>query len=432
MALFKKRRRSLSTRLVILFVVMAILFLVIVGASMKFAFQSAFKENIGPHLLQYMNYIQKDIGTPPDFERAKEIVKTLPVEIHLFDHGRNWSSTGTSLDLESIDYHKQFSKDGIDYSFGDYEGRDYLVRKHKDSTLAFSVPHSSRGWNRRKAVPLVMSLLFLMVLYYLTKRIFAPIKTIKSGIEKIGEGDLQHRIEINTCDEFGDLSNSINKMADDIQQMLEAKRQLLLAISHELRTPMTRAKVSLEMLDDEKKRDGINKELTEMDNLIAELLETERLKTGHNVLNKTNISLNELAQAVVDENFKDQRLELDFPNAVISADVDVARIKLLLKNLLENALRHNSDEANPPTLTLEKSEKGVRFKVQNFGKAIESKHIPYLTEPFYRVDPARQRQTGGYGLGLYLCRIIAEAHGGQLHIFSKEQEGTTVIVELPL
>ena len=89
MAIFKNKRRSLSTRLVILFVVMAILFLVAVGGSLKFAFKSAFKENIGPHLLQYMNYIQKDIGTPPDFERAKEIVKTLPVEIHLFDHGRN-------------------------------------------------------------------------------------------------------------------------------------------------------------------------------------------------------------------------------------------------------------------------------------------------------------------------------------------------------
>jgi signal transduction histidine kinase len=430
MALFKKRRRSLSARLVILFVVMAILFLVIVGGSLKFAFQSAFKENIGPHLLQYMNYIQKDIGTPPNFERAKEIVATLPVEIHLFDHGRNWSSTGSPLALESIDYHKRFSKDGVDYSFGDYEGREYLVRKHKDYTLAFSVPRPNRGWSWRKAVPLTMSLIFLMILYHLTKRIFAPIKTIKSGIEKIGEGDLQHRIEINTCDEFGDLSNSINKMADDIQQMLEAKRQLLLAISHELRTPMTRAKVSLEMLDDEKKREAINKELNEMDNLISELLETERLKTGPNVLNKTNVSLNELAQSVVDENFKDQKLALEFPNAVSTADVDVARIKLLLKNLLENALRHNSDDAQPPTLTLEKSENGITFKVQNFGQAIEAKHIPYLTEPFYRVDPARQRQTGGYGLGLYLCRIIAEAHGGQLHIFSKEQEGTTVIIQL--
>jgi len=431
MAICKGKRRSLSTRLVILFVLMAILFLVVVGGSLRFAFKSSFKENIGPHLFQYMNYIQKDIGSPPDFDRAKEIVKTLPVEIHLFDHGRTWSSTDTPLDLEGIDYHKKFTKDSVDYTFGEYEGRLYLVRKHKDYTLAFSVPHSHRGWNWKKAVPLVMSLLFLAILYHSTKRIFAPIKTIKDGIEKIGEGDLDHRLEMERNDEFGDLANSINKMADDIQQMLEAKRQLLLAISHELRTPMTRAKLSVEMLDDKKKREDLNNDITEMDNLISELLETERLNTRHRVLNKTNVSLNELAQGVVDENFKDKNLSLEFPATDISANVDVPRIKLLLKNLLENALRYN-EGASPPTLSLEKTDEEITFSVRDYGKGIAAKHLPFLTEPFYRVDPARQRQTGGYGLGLYLCRIIAEAHGGQLHIFSKAPKGTTVIVKMPL
>lgn len=430
--LFKRKRHSLSTRLVILFILMAVLFLVFVGGSMRFAFRSNFKENIRPHLFRYMEYIQKDIGTPPDFNRAKEIVKSLPVEIHLYDHKRQWSSTDHPLDLQGIKYHKRFTENDVDYALGEFEGRDYLVRKHPDYTLAFSVPHSRRSWNWRKAIPLAISLILLVILYHATRRIFSPIKVIKDGVEKIGEGDLQHRIEINRRDELGDLSNSINAMADDIQQMLEAKRQLLLAISHELRSPMTRVKVSLEMINDKKTHDEINHDLTEMDNLIAELLETERLSTRHRVLNYSYVSLTGLVQEVVNEFFKDHSLKIDLSESDITANVDAARIKILLKNLLDNALNHNSEGASPPRLLLKKTDDEIVISVEDFGKGIEEKHIPFLTEPFYRVDPARQRQTGGYGLGLYLCRIIAEAHGGQLKIFSEDQKGTKVTVNFPI
>ncbi len=432
MALFKRKKHSLSAKLVLLFIVMALVLLVLVGGSMRFAFRSNFKENIKPHLFRYMEYIQQDIGTPPDFNRAQEIVSNLPVEIHLYDDQRRWSSTDTPLDLQAIHYYKRFSENGVDYALGEFEDRDYLVRKHRDYTLAFSVPHSRPSWTWHKAVPLVIALGLLVILYHATRRIFAPIKVIKDGVELIGEGNLQHRIEINRRDELGDLSNSINKMADDIQQMLEAKRQLLLAISHELRSPMTRVKVSLEMIKDDKTREEINHDLTEMDNLIGELLETERLSTRHRVLNKSNVSLTELAQEVVDEFFKDQPITIELSEPNISANVDAVRLKILLKNLLDNALRHNSDGADSPRLSIKKSNDEIVVSVEDFGKGIEEKHIPFLTEPFYRVDPARQRQTGGYGLGLYLCRIIAEAHGGKLNISSEHQKGTKVTAYFPI
>ncbi|QPJ61948.1 MAG: HAMP domain-containing histidine kinase [Candidatus Nitronauta litoralis] len=432
MALFKRKKHSLSAKLVLLFIVMALVLLVLVGGSMRFAFRSNFKENIKPHLFRYMEYIQQDIGTPPDFNRAQEIVKDLPVEIHLFDQDRQWSSTETPLDLEGIHYYKRFSKNGVDYTLGEFEDRDYLVRKHQDYTLAFSVPHSRPSWTWHKAIPLAIALVLLVILYRATRRIFAPIKAIKDGVELIGEGNLSQRIEINRRDELGDLSNSINKMADDIQQMLEAKRQLLLAISHELRSPMTRVKVSLEMVNDKKTREEINHDLSEMDNLITELLETERLTTRHSALNKSEVSLTGLVQEVVDEYFKGKALETNLLDPEFFASVDAVRIKILLKNLLDNAIKHNPDGANPTRLTLNKTDDAIVISVEDFGKGIEEKHIPFLTEPFYRVDPARQRQTGGYGLGLYLCRIIAEAHGGKLNIFSEVHTGTRVEANLPI
>jgi signal transduction histidine kinase len=113
-------------------------------------------------------------------------------------------------------------------------------------------------------------------------------------------------------------------------------------------------------------------------------------------------------------------------------DVDTARIKLLLKNLLDNAIRHTPDGARAPEIQLMLDKQQALITVSDHGKGIQARHLLHLTEPFYRVDPSRQRETGGYGLGLYLCRMIAEAHDGQLEIESAVGEGTRVMVKLPL
>ena len=116
----------------------------------------------------------------------------------------------------------------------------------------------------------------------------------------------------------------------------------------------------------------------------------------------------------------------------IAMEVDGPRIMLLLKNLLENALRHTPDGAKPPEIKLEQQGDTVIITVKDSGKGIVPEHIPHLTEPFYRADASRHRETGGYGLGLYLCRVIAEAHGGELIIQSEVGKGTSVVVKLPL
>lgn len=113
------------------------------------------------------------------------------------------------------------------------------------------------------------------------------------------------------------------------------------------------------------------------------------------------------------------------------AEADGPRIKLLLKNLLDNALRHTPVGAPPPEVTLEQAPNGVTLTVRNHGTGVAPEHVSHLTEPFYRADPSRRRETGGYGLGLYLCRVIAEAHGGALAIDSAPGRGTNVRVSLP-
>jgi len=427
----RAKRHSLSARLLWLYIFMSVLFVVLVGGIIGMGFKHNFRETIRPHLVQYLEYIQADIGSPPDLKKAKSIAERLSVEIFIQDGQQTWSSSARQVNLNHIDLHRKFVENSVIYQTGEFQGREYLVIKHPDYTIGFSVENPEQGFTGAHAVSILLLIVLLIAFYHATKRLFRPIETIEKGIRRIGDGDLTHRIEVNRQDELGMLATSINTMAQDIQRMLEAKRQLLLAISHELRSPITRAKVSVAMLEDEKPRSEIDRDLNEVERLIEELLETERLSSQHRILNTSTVNLVNLIKELLAEKFADQPVETVFPDSAIRLDIDVARIKLLIKNLLDNALRYNPADERSVQLVMNATEKEVTIEIRDFGEGIDEQHLPHLMEPFYRVDPSRRRETGGYGLGLYLCRMIAEAHRGKLEIESQKGQGTTVKVTLP-
>lgn len=426
---WRHRTHSLSGRLVLLFVVMAVLFVAVLGMSLRSSFRGNFEDNIRPHLVRYLEYIRADIGMPPDIDKAKALARELPVEMFITGPGVDWTSSGERPDLTDVFFVYRTTANGAHYALGKGANRDYLLTESDDYTIVFSVDHSRR-WSWTRLVPVGAGLLILVLLYYATRRLIAPIHIIRAGVEKIGAGDLEHRLEVRRRDELGTLAQSINTMADDIQRLLEAKRQLLLAISHELRSPLTRAKVAVEFIEDETQRAEVNRDLNDMEQLIQELLETERLSNRHQVLHKTRVSLNDMLQETGQS--ITPAIAPQLPGTAVIAQVDVPRLRLLLKNLLENALRHTPGGAPAPQLRLEQQAGAALISVRDFGSGIAPQHLPHLTEPFYRVDAARQRDTGGYGLGLYLCHVIAQAHGGALHITSTPGVGTTVTLRLPL
>ena len=426
----RKKRHTLSGKLVILFLAIAALVIVSVGSIIAWSFRAHFEENIRPHLMQYLEYIQTDIGSPPNLNNAHALAEKLSVEIHFLSDTQQWSTTDNPADIENIRFYRQLNLPGVEYGFGYDNNREYLISRYDNYTLAFSIPHIKKSIIY-KAVPLLVVLIALALLYHATRRLFAPIEEIKEGIALIGSGELGHRLNIKRCDELGELAYSINTMADDIEQMLEAKRQLLLAISHELRSPLTRAKIAAALLDDANQRDGIQQDLDEMEKLINELLETERLSSRHSILNKSTTTLQILVQGVLDEYFPHNGVRVDMPQQPIEQLLDQARIKLMLKNIIENAVMHNTEDAAPPSLQIKQQNTATLITIRDHGQGIEAQHLPHLTEPFYRTDQARHRQTGGYGLGLYLCKVIAEAHGGELFIDSQVGIGTTVKIVIP-
>ncbi|HEY0722243.1 MAG TPA: HAMP domain-containing sensor histidine kinase [Gammaproteobacteria bacterium] len=418
---------SLSGRLLLLFLATAVVFVALVGVSIGWAYRTHFKTTLQPHLIQYLDYIRTDIGTPPNLQRAAALSREVPLQIRIDGPSVAWSSTELPEFAASSAVHS-YEQQGRLYRYGHQGDHEVLQVQDGAWRYSFAVPRMDDGL--RPWLPLGTLLLVLVLLYLATRHLLAPIALLRAGVQRIGGGELEQPIQLQRRDELGELADTINRMAQEIHAMLEAKRQLLLAMSHELRSPLTRVRVATELLDDAQQRETIAHELHELERLIDELLETERLAHRHQALHRQRSDLTALVNEVV-AGFE-PAVCVRAPAAPLFAAVDAVRLKLLLRNLLQNALRYTPPAAPPPELDLTQQAQTLLLRLHDHGPGIAPEHLPHVTEPFYRVDAARQRQTGGYGLGLYLCRRIAEAHGGTLQIESQAGQGTTVIVQLPL
>ena len=423
------KNRSLSFKLLVLFLLTAFAIVIALRFSSGSTFVKHMENSIRPHLSQYFYYINQEIGDPPNIEIAQQLSKTLNLKIMIQGPEINWSSDNTfpELDDSRLTLHQGES--------GNYENG----KQHKSFIFRFSNPQFKTTFFTQtdRTPPPMGKLLFILLsvlslLYFLLRRVLSPLKGIQQSVKKIGSGELSHRIVTNRKDEFGDLSKEINAMADDVENMLEAKRQLLLAISHELRSPITRAKVALSLMDDKKLKEGLENDLGEMETMISGLLEAETLNHRHQILNLEEVNVNSIVSEIVEKFFPDENIKQSLTTDFSVMIIDDARIRFAIKNLLNNALKHRKDNNDEISIFTENNVSEFKIIVKDKGKGIPEQHLPHITEPFYRVDPSRQRETGGYGLGLYIIDKIVNAHQGELKIESEENVGTEVIISLPV
>jgi signal transduction histidine kinase len=423
---------NFSLKLVLLFLLTAIAIAFVLHFSTLHVFKEHFKNNIRPHLHQYFHYIYTEIGTPPNLEIAQRLSDTFKIKIIIKGSDLNWASDGKITELPKIhlveSYHQK-----IRYESGRYRG-DFVIRITNPLYSVIFITQHDRDFPslwKQLFKTLVGILLVLGLLYLLIRWMISPLKQIQQSITRIGSGELDHRITINRHDEFGKLSSEINAMADDIQNMLEAKRQLLLAISHELRSPITRAKVALSLMEDCEFKDGLQQDMDEIELMISELLEAERFNHRHQVLNLSNIDINQLINDTIKKHYPNEPIIQKLDHNLPVQSLDQTRLQFVIKNLISNALKHRKQPTDNISITTYHTEKQYYMMVEDHGKGIPEQHIASLTEPFYRVDPSRQRETGGYGLGLYLVKMIVEAHHGELIIESEEKLGTKISIIHP-
>ena len=226
-----------------------------------------------------------------------------------------------------------------------------------------------RGHRPRGGDGLYLGLLAVLAVllgsYLAIRRQLAPIRRIQRGVRRISDGELGHRLSLGGRDDLAELGRSIDDMAARLGGMLDAKRELLLAISHELRSPLARARVATELLPDSRQRERLEADLADMARLIEDLTESERLRTPHAALHRERLDLVALVAAELAPHGLAPRVvagDGGAPPADIVVHADAARLRVLVRNLVGNALRHGraaNGEADV-TVTLESGAEGRR------------------------------------------------------------------------
>ena len=409
------------------------------------AIGSQWRHAIAPHIEQYLDYVNSDLGYPPSEERALELSRRLPINIYVQGPDSSFSTNGKTFDPSDIEFRRpgrhrkrraeQRQRPRV--AIGERHDRTVLRNRTGQYQIYYELKHR-RPLARNKVdlwIPIAFLIAILAMCYFVMRRMLKPVHDIKHAVRAMGAGQLQTRVPVRSKNDLGVLASSINTMASDIEKLLNAKRQLLLGASHELRTPITRAKVATQLLEESANRDRIIEDLDEMESLIADIMESERVTGGHSVLNLSTVNVAELIQSVLTE-LRVPEVRTDIATELPVIEADEARLRLLLRNLVSNALEHGANPDHPPLISASNHGNTLTLAIADFGKGITTEHLHRLTEPFYRADPSRSRSTGGFGLGLHISELIVQAHGGTLSVASEtdtvKTPGTTVTVSLPV
>ena len=438
--------RSLSFRLLLIFTVLGGLFVFgTFKAIQRFYNSDQIRGLISGHLSLHVSYVRDDIGVPPRIDRAIAITEKVPVDIRILGPDIDWASDPAFPRLDQLSFASspRFSDDpgawadelqGID--FADMDDHDFLRMRQGGYEIVVSTPRISDVSDGPALVPLILGLglSFLVLAYAAVTWLFRPIRTIREGAEHIGRGNFDFRISKVRRDQLGDLATDINRMAGDVESLLDAKRALLLGISHELRTPLSRMRLTLEFLDDKDNVESLKAEIVEMEKIVVSLLEAERLNSPHAQLSRTDVIVSDLINELLDDFFSREadRISVELPDEPVTVSVDEARITLLLKNLISNALRYSKPEDGLIELMVSATDRELVMTVTDHGAGLPEDQAEHIGEPFYRSDASRARESGGTGLGLYLATLVAKAHGGSLTLLDTKGHGASLEVRIPL
>ncbi len=282
----------------------------------------------------------------------------------------------------------------------------------------------------------------LIITFFLSRRILAPVKALTYAAERLGRGDFTQRVEVKDRSELGELANTFNSMANDLERAEQLRQNMVADIAHELRTPLSNIKGYLEAT-----RDGVVKpdadtlhkldeEATLLSRLVDDLQELSLAEAGElklvchaqdiaNLINQTVAAIQ--AKAIA----KGVSISAELPDKLPPVNIDTYRIGQVLRNLLENAVTH-TDTGGSVTIDAGQQDNWVWISVIDTGEGLPADELPNIFERFYRVDKSRSRATGGSGLGLTIARRLVEAHGGEIKVQSEPGKGSNFSFTLPI
>ena len=281
-----------------------------------------------------------------------------------------------------------------------------------------------------------------LLCYLLALNLTSPLRKLQKTLERFGQGDLTARTNSRRRDELGELSRTFDRMAERIQTLLTAERRLLLDISHELRSPLARLGVVVELARNSEDVEGslnrIQKEADRLNDLVGQLLQVTRAEGDRKKLLRESVRIDELLETILDDCAIEARARscelhlaqtprITLPEVTVSGDPELLR--RAIENIIRNAIRYS-----PPgeAVDIELRDRGqiVQVRVRDRGPGVPPESLSRIFDPFYRVDPDRSRTGGGVGLGLAIARRAVELHDGTLRA-SNSNPGLLVEIELP-
>jgi len=409
-------RVSIFARLMTIMILMAVTLLTIIAFFFVFFVFPGATAEAGQAFEQFSRGVAL---SSPDYPTAQALAHRVHVQIRFEGPRGSWSTDpyvpaiidvkqGRAVSFLGHEYHIESAPDGGSYLF------------------VWDYGEHVRGLHAK----MLWLLLFLVVgvvctAYVFQRRLLRPVRLLDDGVARLSTGDLNVAVPVVTRDEFGALTDTFNKMVGRVKQMIQARDQLLLDVSHELRSPLTRLKVALALLPDDENRAGMIGDLNEMEAMITELLELERMREGRGLRRERQDMMPILGEMAEAYNSGLPGVRVVAPPSEMWIDIDREKIRIVLRNLLENARKFSLPDSRPIEISAEVEAGVIVVRVRDDGPGIPESDLANVFEPFYRVDRSRSRKTGGYGLGLSICKRIMEAHGGSISVANNPGRGAS-------
>jgi len=282
----------------------------------------------------------------------------------------------------------------------------------------------------------------LIMTFFLSRRILAPVKALTSAAKRLGHGDFSQRVKVKDRSEVGELANTFNSMAGDLERAEQLRQNMVADVAHELRTPLSNIRGYLEAMRDgviEPDADTIrslDEEATLLSRLVDDLQELSLAEAGELKLVCQVENIGELIKQTVagvqaQATAKSLSVSVDLPDKLPPVNIDSHRVSQVLSNLLENSVAHTA-RGDAITVTAKQKDNYLEVAVTDTGEGIPAEDLPNIFERFYRVDKSRARTTGGTGLGLTIAKRLVEAHGGKIEAHSELGKGSRFAFTLPL
>jgi two-component system sensor histidine kinase CpxA len=373
---------------------------------------------------------------------AKKSLLELPrgIRSHLFLLDAN------GKELLGREYQKQRQKQSrvkfTWHQLRDANGQEYtLLIAGRRPPRALLAPGPQGVGMRLGVAAIISALISLLLARYLA----APLGHLSRASRQLATADLSARVGKpldHRNDEFGQLARDMDEMAARLQVSQQANQRLLRDVSHELRSPLARLRVALEIARNKDQSlvvDELNRielESERLEQLVDEVLSLLRESSGQQELKISRFDLTELLEDLVEtvnyEISEDGQLIQLQQNSPLMLDADRELLWRTFENLLRNAIVHSASTEAIEVTAEQVSEKEIHIRVTDSGLGISETHIKRIFEPFYRVDEARSRSSGGHGLGLAIAASAVRRHGGQISASNRPQGGLEILVTLPV